>query len=237
MAGPLGKRTSIPTKYSPEVLYPIERAQQRKDRNMSYFLGYDIWNIYELLWLTTDEKIHKNEISITIDANSKFTPESKSMKLYINSLVHLKFEDFSEVKKLIKKDLEDLTRSDIEIGDVAHLSQESEEVAVTNSKNKLSQTQNDEKIERVVSFSAFRSLCPVTNQPDIASVEINGVFSSQDLDHISKYLGSFFNKPQFHEACVEEILESLQLNRYQIYSVTGFFERRGGIAIIPRRLV
>ena len=204
---------------------------------MSYFLGYDIWNIYELLWLTTDEKIHKNEISITIDANSKFTPESKSMKLYINSLVHLKFEDFSGVKKLIKKELEDLTRSDIEIGDVAHLSQESEEVAVTNSKNKLSQTQNDEKIERVVNFSAFRSLCPVTNQPDIASVEINGVFSSQDLDHISKYLGSFFNKPQFHEACVEEILESLQLNRYQIYSVTGFFERRGGIAIIPRRLV
>ena len=237
MAGPLGKRTSIPTKYSPEVLYPIERAQQRKDRNMSYFLGYDIWNIYELLWLTTDEKIHKNEISITIDANSKFTPESKSMKLYINSLVHLKFEDFSAVKDLIKKELEDLTRSDVEIRDVVHLSQESVDVAITNSKNKLSQSENDEKIERVVNFSAFRSLCPVTNQPDIASVEINGVFSSQDLDHISKYLGSFFNKPQFHEACVEEILESLQLNRYQIYSVTGFFERRGGIAIIPRRLV
>ena len=204
---------------------------------MSYFLGYDIWNIYELLWLTADEKIHKNEISITIDANSKFTPESKSMKLYINSLVHLKFEDFSAVKDLIKKELEDLTRSYIEIGDVAHLSQESEEVAVTNSKNKLSQSQNDKKIEKVVNFSAFRSLCPVTNQPDIASVEINGAFSSQDLDQISKYLGSFFNKPQFHEVCVEEILESLQLNRYQIYSVTGFFERRGGIAIIPRRLV
>ena len=97
MTGPLGKRTTIPTKYSPEVLYPIERAQQRKDRNVSDFLGYDIWNIYELLWLTTDEKIHKNEISIIIDANSKFTPESKSMKLYINSLVHLKFEDFSAV--------------------------------------------------------------------------------------------------------------------------------------------
>ena len=204
---------------------------------MSYFLGYDIWNIYELLWLTTDEKIHKNEISITIDANSKFTPESKSMKLYINSLVHLKFEDFSAVKDLIKKELEDLTRSDVEIRDVVHLSQESVDVAITNSKNKLSQSENDEKIERVVNFSAFRSLCPVTNQPDIASVEINGVFSTQDLDQISRYLGSFFNKPQFHEACVEEILESLQLNRYQIYSVTGFFERRGGIAIIPRRLV
>ncbi len=237
MAGPLGKRTSIPTKYSPEVLYPIERAQQRKDRNMSYFLGYDIWNIYELLWLTTDEKIHKNEISITIDANSKFTPESKSMKLYINSLVHLKFEDFAAVKDILKKELEDLTRSDIEIGDVVNLSQESEEVAITNSKNKLSQSQNDKKIERVVNFSAFRSLCPVTNQPDIASIEINGALSSQDLDQISKYLGNFFNKPQFHEACVEEILENLQLYKYQIHSVTGFFERRGGIAIIPRRLV
>lgn len=204
---------------------------------MSYFLGYDIWNIYELLWLTTDEKIHKNEISITINANSKFTPESKSMKLFINSLVHLKFEDFAAVKDILKKELEDLTRSDIEIGDVVDLSQESEEVAITNSKNKLSQSQNDKKIERVVNFSAFRSLCPVTNQPDIASIEINGAFSSQDLDQISKYLGNFFNKPQFHEACVEEILENLQLYKYQIHSVTGFFERRGGIAIIPRRLV
>ena len=204
---------------------------------MSYFLGYDIWNIYELLWLTTDEKIHKNEISITINANSKFTPESKSMKLYINSLVHLKFEDFAAVKDILKKELEDLTRSDIEIGDVVNLSQESEEVAITNSKNKLSQSQNDKKIERVVNFSAFRSLCPVTNQPDIASIEINGALSSQDLDQISKYLGNFFNKPQFHEACVEEILENLQLYKYQIHSVTGFFERRGGIAIIPRRLV
>ena len=237
MTGPLGKRTTIPTKYSPEVLYPIERAQQRKDRNVSDFLGYDIWNIYELLWLTTDEKIHKNEISIIIDANSKFTPESKSMKLYINSLVHLKFEDFSAVKDIVKKDLEDLTRSDIEIGDVAYLSQESEQVAVTNSSYKLSHSENDKKIDKVVNFSAFRSLCPVTNQPDIASVQINGAFSSQDLDEISKYLGSFFNKPQFHEACVEEILENLQLNKYQIHSVTGFFERRGGIAIIPRRLV
>ena len=84
-------------------------------------------------------------------------------------------------------------------------------------------------------FRGFRSLCPVTQQPDIADIFIDGAFNEVDQENIAAYLGSFFEKEAFHELCIEKILEDLQSYGYQLSSIEGYFERRGGIAIIPRR--
>jgi len=58
-------------------------------------------------------------------------------------------------------------------------------------------------------FKAFRSLCPVTNQPDIADIYIIADLNAQNKEDISEYLGSFFEKNGFHERCVEEIFLEL----------------------------
>ena len=88
---------------------------------------------------------------------------------------------------------------------------------------------------KISSFSPFRSLCPVTGQPDIAKIIIKGSLSVEDKNHIANYLGSFFNTNAYHEKCVEEIFQELLVNDFEFDSVEGHFERRGGISIIPVR--
>ena len=88
---------------------------------------------------------------------------------------------------------------------------------------------------KIFSFSPFRSLCPVTGQPDIAKIIIKGSLSVEDKNHIANYLGSFFNTNAYHEKCVEEIFKELLVNEFKFDSVEGHFERRGGISIIPVR--
>ena len=84
-------------------------------------------------------------------------------------------------------------------------------------------------------FRGFRSLCPVTSQPDIAEIFIDGNIHDKDLDRVSSYLGSFFKRECFHELCIEYIYSDLIKAGFDIKKVEGYFERRGGIAIIPIR--
>ena len=91
MENPLGKKVGLPTSYDPSVLFPIYRSEQRSQLDGSKYSGYDAWNIHELLWLDHDNNVHHDEICIKIDANSVAIPESKSMKLFLGSLVHETF--------------------------------------------------------------------------------------------------------------------------------------------------
>ena len=88
MAGPLGKKVNTPTSFSPDILFPIEREQQRHRFGLDIMSGEDIWNLHEIHWLDHENKAHKNETALIINAESKFTVESKSMKLFINSFIH-----------------------------------------------------------------------------------------------------------------------------------------------------
>ena len=77
---PLGRKVDFPQKFSKDLLHLISRDEQRKTLVNKAFKGFDVWNIYELLWLDTNEVMHHEHISITIDCDSEFIPESKSMK-------------------------------------------------------------------------------------------------------------------------------------------------------------
>ena len=51
---PLGQPTEYADQYSPTVLFPISRAQNRADLGVAEplpFAGADIWNAYEVSWL------------------------------------------------------------------------------------------------------------------------------------------------------------------------------------------
>ena len=233
MAGLLGKKVSNPKEFSPEILFPIERQEQRKHLNNSDFKGEDIWNIHELLWIDNNDCHHHNEISIVIPCSSANIVESKSLKLFISSLVHKRFKSLSEVNRLIKHHIEELVEADIEINNV-YEKPDAKVLSVIRGKE-INHSPESASVSELHCFKGFRSLCPVTQQPDIADIFIEASLSEADQDNIANYLGSFFEKEAFHELCVEQIFEDLKCFNYLFSMVEGYFERRGGIAIIPRR--
>ena len=122
MKGPLGKKVAAPKKFDPKVLFPISRTEQRKGvfdkTDMTTIKGDDVWNIHELLWIDKNNNSHHNELSISLNCTSKNTVESKSMKLFLSSLVYKKFKNISEVKNVIKRHIEAVTKSKIKIGKI-----------------------------------------------------------------------------------------------------------------------
>tara|TARA_B100000941_G_scaffold251393_1_gene198047 strand:+ start:233 stop:943 length:711 start_codon:yes stop_codon:yes gene_type:complete len=233
MAGPLGKKVAVPDSFSPEILFPISRDNQRKDKHLIFEKGVDIWNLHEIFWLNQESVSNHNELSIHIPADSKFTVESKSLKLFVNSLIHKRFESQKEVTDTIKRHLENLIETSIKIDDIHPKKELSSKKIIINSD--FSHAPKTSENQTITRFSGFRSLCPVTSQPDIADIYIDGAINPKDTINISNYLGTFFDKECFHELCVEYIFSDLIRAGYKINSVEGYFERRGGIAIIPVR--
>ena len=82
----------------------------------------------------------------------------------------------------------------------------------------------------------FTSLCPITGQPDFATITISYVPSEKMVESksLKLYLGSFRNHGGFHEDTVNTIMQDLiDLMDPKYIEVTGFFTPRGGISIYP----
>ncbi len=80
----------------------------------------------------------------------------------------------------------------------------------------------------------FTCLCPVTGQPDFATIKVEYVPDQKILESKSfkLYIWSYRNEGVFHEHVVNQILEDIVavLDPHYI-KVTGDFNIRGGIAI------
>lgn len=82
----------------------------------------------------------------------------------------------------------------------------------------------------------FTSLCPITGQPDFATITISYVPDVKMVESksLKLYLFSFRNHGDFHEDCVNIIMEDLiQLMEPKYIEVWGKFTPRGGISIDP----
>ena len=82
----------------------------------------------------------------------------------------------------------------------------------------------------------FTSLCPITGQPDFASIYISYVPAEKMVESksLKLYLFSFRNHGAFHEDCVNLIMNDLiQLMQPNYIEVWGKFLPRGGISIDP----
>ena len=82
----------------------------------------------------------------------------------------------------------------------------------------------------------FTSLCPITGQPDFASIYISYIPDRKMLESksLKLYLFSFRNHGAFHEDCVNVILNDLvALLQPRYIEVAGKFLPRGGISIDP----
>ncbi|MEI6647023.1 MAG: preQ(1) synthase [bacterium] len=82
----------------------------------------------------------------------------------------------------------------------------------------------------------FTSLCPMTGQPDFATLTIRYIPGTRMVESksLKLYLFSFRNHGDFHEDCVNMILNDLvTLMKPRYIEVLGTFNPRGGISIIP----
>jgi 7-cyano-7-deazaguanine reductase len=82
----------------------------------------------------------------------------------------------------------------------------------------------------------FRSVCPVTGQPDYASVAIGYRGPRIDRASLLRYLVSYRRHAGFHEHCVERMFVDLIARcRCEALSINARFTRRGGLDINPYR--
>lgn len=82
----------------------------------------------------------------------------------------------------------------------------------------------------------FTSLCPITGQPDFATIHICYIPDVKMVESksLKLYLFSFRNHGAFHEDCINIIMKDMiKLMNPRYIEVVGIFTPRGGISIYP----
>ena len=252
---PLGKDSAYIATYTPSLLHSIPRTDARAELRGAgkelAFHGEDIWNCYELSWLSPKGGPRGALLRIQVPQGSGAIVESKSMKLYLNSFAQTRFSSTAEVQKTLDSDLMLAFRSPvmIELSEPDQLNQapvglpgeclddmDVEVDTFTLDDALLKSGDADTHVHKTFHTHLFRSLCPVTGQPDWASLLIEYAGPRFDTADLYRYLVSYREHPGFHEATIEQIYLDIQ-NRLEPTSLTvyGRFLRRGGIDINPYR--
>ena len=250
---PLGRPTRYTDQYDPTLLHPIERAASRAALGRPGalpFRGEDVWNAWDLTWLTPQGQPRAAVAVIRVPASSTHIIESKSMKLFLNSLSMTPFDDDAALARQLSDDLAQsaggevtvaIERPDspgLTVNALAGRNLDRLTVACTRYEPDASllATGADTVDDETLYTHAFRSLCPVTGQPDLGSVAIRYSGTTIEPAALLRYLVSFRRHEDFHEACVErmfiDIVEHCAPERLSVYAR---FQRRGGIDINPFR--
>lgn len=251
----LGQATAYIDHYSPELLQAVPRTLGRQAIGLGAelpFVGQDTWHGYELSWLNPKGKPMVALATFVVPFDTPNLIESKSFKLYLNSLNQTKFADISQLYRTMKTDLSacaggpvqvtlhnvnELTAfqptwlpgrciDDLDI-EVEHYDYKPELLQLNPSGAVV-----DEKLHSHL----LKSNCLITSQPDWASVYIH--YKGKAVDHASllKYLISFRSHNEFHEQCVERIyLDLWKLCEPEFLVVYARYTRRGGLDINPLR--
>src|SRR5690554_6032082 len=104
----LGKKTDYTHQYDPRLLQPVPRRLNREQLNLGEslpFTGCDTWTLYELSWLNEKGLPQVAIGEVNIPATSTNLIESKSFKLYLNSLNQTQFDSWLAVHECLTHDL------------------------------------------------------------------------------------------------------------------------------------
>ena len=251
--GPLGHATGYPDTYDPTQLFAIARAPQRAEIGLGDalpFTGSDIWTAYELTWLDAHGKPAIAIATFDVPADSPSLIESKSMKLYLGTFAQTSFATPDAVIATLERDLAahtgapvgvtlrapgtfaserfaELPGDSLDALDVACIYDEIDTGALSS---------DGPAVDEALTTNLFRSVCPVTGQPDLASVRIAYRGPRIVRAGLLRYLVSYRRHPGFHEHCVERIFVDIAARcATDALTVEARFTRRGGIDINPFR--
>lgn len=205
--GILGEQTTdYPTEYSPETLYPIARSMGRDAIGWhadKLTVGVDWWQAFEISWLNLQGISQVAMARFSIPASSPFIVESKSLKLYLNSINFTEFASWNDVQTLIAKDLSACLQAEVQVelftlndaaslliaqptgiciddtlagstGKIA-LTEHPDASLLSNDETEASSEilANNSNQPYVFYSNLLRSNCPVTNQPDWGTLAVS----------------------------------------------------------------
>lgn len=251
---PLGRRTDYIDQYTPALLCPVPRWDAREvldlDPEALPFHGMDYWNAYELSWLDGRGKPVVMVGEFSVPCNSHNLVESKSLKLYLNSFANSRFDSVAAVRSLMEKDLSDCAGGPVDVrlrtldnvaadpwleisGDCVDRIDIEIDSAVEDIR--LLTDQGPERTETLYSH-LLRSLCPVTGQPDWATLVVRYTGAPISQVTLLRYVIALRSHQGFHEQIIEQVFtDILQQCQPRQLSVYGRFTRRGGLDINPFR--
>lgn len=250
---PLGVPTTYPDAYDAALLFPVPRGPQRMEIGLTGtlpFTGADIWTAFELTWLDPHGKPQVAIANFVVPATSMAIVESKSVKLYLGGFAQTRFDGMAEVQTAIERDLAHATGGSVQVklaapadflpARFADLEGDSlNDLPVAIQRYHLTPEllgTDGPVVEETLKTDLFRSLCPITFQPDFASVQIAYRGPAIDRAALLRYLVSYRCHPGFHEHCVERIFVDIMARcRCDSLSVYARFTRRGGVDINPFR--
>lgn len=253
---PLGKSSDYIATYSPQVLFPIPRAPKWAELGVSAealpYQGVDIWNCYELSWLLPSGKPVVAIGEFAIPADSPNIIESKSFKLYLNSLNQTVFDSLDHLVKVMRTDLSAAAGKPVGVRLRSLSEVEGEGVAplpgrcideldveiqhYDSPRADLLHCDAGRVVEETLHSHLLKSNCPVTGQPDWGSLVVEYRGAALDPASLLGYLVSFRQHADFHEQCVERIfLDLKRLLNPERLTVYARYVRRGGLDINPYR--
>ena len=265
----LGKPVATPEKYDMSLLFRIPRSENRvhygiDDAHLP-FVGFDVWNCYEVSFLTDNGLPVSRVMKLIYAADSPFLVESKSLKLYLNSFnmdcfgsTVAKAEE--SVGVTISHDLCLLLETEVNVSLFdstceirqpfpSFLNEELDRIIPITKLESILFTHFNESPELLSSkitdtihsylfrTDMLRSNCRVTNQPDWGDLFVQMTTKHEiELSSVIEYLVSFRKENHFHE----EVVEMIYKRFYDIFNpstlmVAAMYTRRGGIDINPMR--
>ncbi len=249
---PLGRPTDYPARYDPSLLRAIDRASARKNIGVGEpvpFQGEDVWNCYELSWLRPGGLPRVGVLRLRVPCQSPAMVESKSLKLYLGSFALTVFERRDEVARTIQSDLSRTTGAAVSatildadaggafVADFTGFCLDglSAPIARYQHAPELLATTGERGADAVHTH-LFRTVCPITGQPDWGSMAVAWRGGLVRRDAMLAYLVSYRQTAGFHEDVVERIfVEVREAAAAEEITVHGRFLRRGGIDINPFR--
>ncbi|MDP3454662.1 NADPH-dependent 7-cyano-7-deazaguanine reductase QueF, partial [Methyloversatilis sp.] len=255
---PLGHSTDYPDRYDAGLLFPMQRIASRQSLGLLQgqplpFSGIDRWHAWEISWLDPHGKPQVAIGRFDIPADSLCMVESKSLKLYLNSYNNERMVSREAVRALIETDLSAACQSGVMVElyalDALPALVGTHGVALAGDSIDAPELHFDcylpdasllsasgDPVEECLRSDLLKTNCPVTLQPDWATLRVHYRGPRIDREGLLRYVVSFRNHADFHEHCVERIyIDLLQRCRPERLTVNAFYTRRGGLDINPWR--
>lgn len=261
-SSPLGKTSEYCSQYTPELLCSIPRAPARKPLGLAGtndlpFKGVDLWTGFEISWLNSNGLPQVACAEFTFPCNSPAIVESKSFKLYLNSFNQTKFGEKDEVCSVIQNDLSQAAGmlvnvalfflEDVDFTSMGHgftvkpffaelIDKQNIIIEKYNPSPETLSVNNELQVRERLCSDLLKTNCPVTSQPDWASLYIEYEGGKICREGLLRYIVSFRQHEDFHEHCIERIFcDILTHCAPKKLSVYARYTRRGGLDINPFR--
>lgn len=250
---PLGKTVTHSATYDPEQLFPIERQLGRQEigvvGNLPFY-GEDLWTAYELSWLNNKGKPVVAVGEFIFPCTTTNIIESKSLKLYCNSFNQSRFSSWQLVQETMVKDLSRITGDSVQVRLIPVNNIEALQIVAPEGEcideldvnishyhaNPLLLMTRKNVVNHTLHSHLLRTNCPVTNQPDWATIVVKYHGRQIIKESLLAYLISYRRHTGFHENCVEQIFTDILSHcRPKELTVYARFTRRGGMDINPFR--